>query len=146
MDQTVGRLGVVSSLRVLPCHVLKPRQAQVGGVLVAFGNPEIKKQKSFIRHVLWLPVSFTGVSLPVHQVNEHFGILLMLFHLNSVSKNHVQVEDQILDLHKHHIIRAFFHLSHLEKNSPTVFAVTNLLWERCVTQLKVFFGVCQDGL
>lgn len=37
-------------------------------------------------------------TVPVHEVNEHLWILLMLFHLNSVSENHVQVEHQILDL------------------------------------------------
>lgn len=37
-------------------------------------------------------------TVPVHEVNEHLWILLMLFHLNSVSENHVQVEYQILDL------------------------------------------------
>lgn len=41
------------------------------------------------------------ISVPVHEVNEHLWILLMLFHLNSVSKNHVKVEHQILDLQFH---------------------------------------------
>lgn len=47
VDETVGRLGVVPSLRVFPCHVLKPRQTKVRRVLVAFGNPETKNNSSF---------------------------------------------------------------------------------------------------
>lgn len=38
------------------------------------------------------------IIVPVHEVNEHLWILLMFFHLNSVGKNHVKVEHQILDL------------------------------------------------
>lgn len=40
----------------------------------------------------------SGASLPVHQVDQHLRILLMLLHLHSVSKYHVQVEDQVLNL------------------------------------------------
>lgn len=38
------------------------------------------------------------ITIPVHQVDKHFRILLMFFHFNSVSKNHVQIENQILHL------------------------------------------------
>ena len=38
VDQTLGRLCVVAMLSVLPCHVLKPRQSQVRGVLVPRGQ------------------------------------------------------------------------------------------------------------
>lgn len=42
MHQTLSRLGVVVSLRVLPRHVLEPREPQVRRRLVAFGDPEAK--------------------------------------------------------------------------------------------------------
>lgn len=40
MHQTLSRLGVVVPLRVLPRHVLEPREPQVRRRLVAFGDPE----------------------------------------------------------------------------------------------------------
>lgn len=40
VHQALGGLGVVAPLGVLPCHVLQPRQPQVGGILVALGNPK----------------------------------------------------------------------------------------------------------
>ena len=39
-------------------------------------------------------------SSPVHEVNEHFRVLLMLLHLHRVSQDHVQVEHQVLDLER----------------------------------------------
>lgn len=37
-------------------------------------------------------------SSPVHEVNEHLGVLLMLLHFHRVGQDHVQVEHQVLDL------------------------------------------------
>lgn len=42
VHQTLGRLGVVVPLRVLPRHVLEPREPQVRRRLVAFGDPAVK--------------------------------------------------------------------------------------------------------
>lgn len=39
VHQTLSRLGVVVPLRVLPRHVLEPREPQVRRRLVAFGDP-----------------------------------------------------------------------------------------------------------
>lgn len=44
VDQTLSRLGVVVPLRVFPSHVLKPRQPQVWGRLVALRNPGEEKR------------------------------------------------------------------------------------------------------
>lgn len=38
------------------------------------------------------------IALPVHQVNKHLWILLVFFHFHSIGENHVQIENQILDL------------------------------------------------
>lgn len=40
----------------------------------------------------------TWPSSPVHEINEHLRILLMLLHLHRVRQDHVQVEHQVLDL------------------------------------------------
>lgn len=40
VHQALGRLSMVAPLRMLPCHVLQPRQPQVGGILIALGNPK----------------------------------------------------------------------------------------------------------
>ena len=37
-------------------------------------------------------------SSPVHEVNKHLRVFLMLLHLHCVSQDHVQVEHQVLDL------------------------------------------------
>lgn len=42
VHQTLSRLGVVVPLRVLPRHVLQPREPQVRRRLVAFGDPAAK--------------------------------------------------------------------------------------------------------
>lgn len=55
--------------------------------------------------------------IPVHEINEHLRVLLVLLHLDCVSQNHVQIEDQILDL----------------------------FWERGVPKLQVLLCVGQDG-
>lgn len=39
MHQTVCCLRMVPSLRVLPCHVLQPREPQIRRVLIALSNP-----------------------------------------------------------------------------------------------------------
>lgn len=38
------------------------------------------------------------ILVPVHEINEHLGVLLVFLHLHGVSKNHVQIEHKILDL------------------------------------------------
>lgn len=42
------------------------------------------------------------ITIPVHQVDKHLWILLMFFHFDSIGKNHVQIENQILDLNVQH--------------------------------------------
>lgn len=76
----------------------------------------------------------------------------MLFHLHSVSKNHVQVKYQILDLqfqqyntaHQLNFIVAATYCIWMLKYSAVV--VTYLLWEGCVSQLQIFFSIRQDCL
>lgn len=37
-------------------------------------------------------------SLPVHEIYQHLRIFLVLFHLDRVRKDHVQVKHKVLDL------------------------------------------------
>lgn len=45
------------------------------------------------------------ILVPVHEINEHLGILLVFLHLHGVSKNHVQIEHKILDLQLQKAVR-----------------------------------------
>lgn len=65
----------------------------------------------------------------------------MLLHLHSVSKNHVQVEHQILDLqfqtYIYQMKKKFLtcSTSFSSKTVNKMMVAVHLLWERCVPQL-----------
>lgn len=93
---------------MFPCHVLEPREAQIWRVLVAFSNPEIIKKKFLNFNFILVSPSLMpprGILVPVHEINEHLGVLLVFLHLHGVSKNHVQIEHKILDLQLQKAVR-----------------------------------------
>ena len=46
--------------------------------------------------------STRALGVPVHEVNEHLRVMLVLLHLDRVGQDHVQVEHQVLDLRSRH--------------------------------------------
>lgn len=71
----------------------------------------------------------------------------MLFHLNSVSKDHVQVEHQILDLtslRSDTLVKVnTFQQLRVRRSTE---AVSYLLREGSIAKVHILFGVGQDGL
>lgn len=55
VDQTVCGFSMVAPLTVFPCHVLEPRQTQVGRILVALCNPKKTERRYWSRDtsLLW---------------------------------------------------------------------------------------------
>ena len=60
-------------------------------------------------------------TLPVHQINQHFRILLVLLHFNSIRKDHMEIKNQILNLQQRIIWKTFFNC-HL-------FTTIKLVWK-----------------